>query len=66
MNTKLFYQAIHNEVAKVASLLGLTVRDAFACIYDDGFTLPDWRKIQKAYNLTDSQILEIQLTEDNN
>ncbi len=64
MSKKLFYQAIHNDISGVARLLDLTARDVFELIYDEGFCLPDWQRIQKAYNLTDSQVLEIQLAED--
>ncbi len=60
MNINAFFEKIHNDVPGVTRLLGLTVADVFALIYDeDGFNRKDLAKIKKAYNLTDTDICEI-------
>ena len=60
MNINAFFEKIHNAVPGGARLLGLTVADVCALIYDeDGFNRKDLAKIKKAYNLTDTDICEI-------
>lgn len=64
MNKPLFLEAVKGDMEGVGQVLGLSKQDVLDLIADEGFCLPDWRAIQKAYGLTDSQVVEIQLSED--
>ena len=60
MNTRVFFEKIHNDVSGVARLLDLSVRDVLELVYDeDGFNRKDLKRIKDAYHLTDSDICEI-------
>lgn len=64
MNKTLFFEAVKDDLEGVGRVLGLSKQDVLDLVADEGFCLPDWRAIQKAYGLTDSQVLTIQLSED--
>lgn len=60
MNTRVFFEKIHNDVSGVARLLDLSVRDVLELVYDeDGFNRKDLKRIKDAYHLPDSDICEI-------
>lgn len=64
MNKALFLEAVRGDLEGVGQALSLSKQDVLDLVNDEGFCLPDWRAIQKAYGLTDSQVVEIQLSED--
>lgn len=60
MNTRVFFEKIHNDVSGVARLLDPSVRDVLELVYDeDGFNCKDLKRIKDAYHLIDSDICEI-------